>query len=416
VADRVSVLTFVDYYAPGYKAGGPINAIRNLADALADRVAFRIVTRDRDLGDTTGYDGVDTHVWHPVGAAEVFYLPPSRLKLGALRRLVLATSHDAIYLNSFFSVFTVRVLLLRRLGLIPRVPVLIAPRGELAASALQRRALRKRAYIRFVRLAGLVRDVVWHASSPHEERQVSRLWSASARAIAMAPELPTVLPTGPASGSRGRELDPRAPKRPGELHVVFVARIARVKNLDGVLRALCASRSAHIRFDIYGPVEDAAHMQECWQLISAMPERVQVRCHGPVEPERLPDILASAHAYVLASRGENFGHSIIEALAAGCPVLISDQTPWNDVEDRGAGRVIPLGNPTPWTEAFEQFAALDDDQHAALREAARAYAEAVAADPHVEHVNRRLFTELVGGARTDDFAPGSRPERLPNSA
>jgi glycosyltransferase involved in cell wall biosynthesis len=416
MADRIRVLTFVDYYLPGYKAGGPINAIRNLAAALADRVAFRIVTRDRDLGDTSGYDGVDTHAWHPVGAADVFYLPPSHLTPGALRKLVHATPHDAIYLNSFFSVFTVRVLLLRRLGLIPRVPVLLAPRGELAASALRRRALRKQAYISFVRMAGLVRDVVWHASSPHEERQVSRLWSGSARAITMAPELPTVLPTGSAPGSTLRVPGPLEPKRPGELHIVFVARIARVKNLDGVLRALQASRSGRMRFDIYGPVEDPAHWRECEQLIGAMPKRVEVRCHGPVEPERLPDILGSAHVYVLASHGENFGHSIIEALAAGCPVLISDQTPWIDVEDRGAGRVIRVGDPTPWTAAFEQFAALDDDQHAALREAARAYALAVAADPHVEQVNRRLFAELVGNARADDSASGSRPERIRSSA
>ena len=50
--------------------------------------------------------------------------------------------------------------------------------------------------------------------------------------------------------------------------------------------------------------------------------------------------LQASHLFALLTLGENFGHAIGEALRAGCPVLISDQTPWTDVVATGAGVVL----------------------------------------------------------------------------
>ena len=52
---------------------------------------------------------------------------------------------------------------------------------------------------------------------------------------------------------------------------------------------------------------------------------------------------------ILPTRGENFGHAIVEMLAASRPVLISDKTPWIDLESLGAGYSIPL-NKELWVE------------------------------------------------------------------
>ena len=38
----------------------------------------------------------------------------------------------------------------------------------------------------------------------------------------------------------------------------------------------------------------------------------------------------------LPSKGENFGHIIMESLAASTPVIISDLTPWKDLENARA--------------------------------------------------------------------------------
>jgi glycosyltransferase involved in cell wall biosynthesis len=58
-------------------------------------------------------------------------------------------------------------------------------------------------------------------------------------------------------------------------------------------------------------------------------------------PDKLA-VLRDASMFVLPSYSENFGLAVIEAMAAGLPVIISDQVNiWQEVETGGAGRVIP---------------------------------------------------------------------------
>jgi glycosyltransferase involved in cell wall biosynthesis len=50
-----------------------------------------------------------------------------------------------------------------------------------------------------------------------------------------------------------------------------------------------------------------------------------------------------ADVFVLPSYTENFGNTVIEALACGCPVVISDQVAiWREIQDSGAGLIVPL--------------------------------------------------------------------------
>ena len=46
--------------------------------------------------------------------------------------------------------------------------------------------------------------------------------------------------------------------------------------------------------------------------------------------------------FYFPTKGENFGQVIWESLSCGCPVLISDQTPWNNIESHHVGWVRSL--------------------------------------------------------------------------
>jgi len=125
------VLACVDYYLPGYKAGGPIRTLANMVEQLGDKFAFRVITRDRDFQDREPYPNIQPCQWNQLGKAEVFYLSPEKVTLRTFQSILSETEYDILYLNSFFSPrFTISPLLLQRLKFISNRPIVLAPRGE----------------------------------------------------------------------------------------------------------------------------------------------------------------------------------------------------------------------------------------------------------------------------------------------
>jgi glycosyltransferase involved in cell wall biosynthesis len=108
-------------------------------------------------------------------------------------------------------------------------------------------------------------------------------------------------------------------------------------------------------------------------------------------------IFAQHDLFVLPTRGENFGHVIIESLNVGTPVLLSDRTPWQNDTD-GALEVLSLDDPTAWALAIERRCGLDADDLSELRRAALAYAGTqVSTSQHLD-MNRKLFESAIGHA------------------
>lgn len=175
MTSKPAILTFVHYYLPGYKSGGPVRTIANMVERLSGELEFHIVTADRDMLDTQPYSDIIVDSWNMVGKARVFYTSPARCSLGSIAKLVNDTPHDVLYLNSFFDpVFTVKPLLARRLGLLPKRPTVLAPRGEFSEGALCIKSWKKGFYIKAASLFGLYHDLTWHASSNHELDDIQR--------------------------------------------------------------------------------------------------------------------------------------------------------------------------------------------------------------------------------------------------
>ncbi|MGB7926211.1 MAG: glycosyltransferase [Pyrinomonadaceae bacterium] len=380
---RKQVLIFCDYYLPGYKAGGPIRTLANIVDQLGDEFRFKVMTRNNDLGEREAYPGVVPDSWGRIGRAEVCHLSPSSRTLRGLRRLLGATAHDALYLNSLFSYsFSIKPLLLRRLGLIPRPPVILAPRGELSPGAVALKGFKKRVYIRVAKALGLYRDVIWHASSDYEAADIRR-WFGEKTAVRVAANLP----------ARALGLDEqktRTGKIPGQLKIVFLSRIDRKKNLEGALKILWGA-SGRVEFDIYGPLEDEDYWAECQKIIELLPSNVTARYRGSVEHEKALAVMMEHDLFFMPTLGENFGHVIMEALLAGCLVLISDQTPWRDLEEKGIGWDLPLSEADGFRSIIERCAQMDAEEFSRRSAAARAFALALARDEDALRQNRRLF-------------------------
>jgi glycosyltransferase involved in cell wall biosynthesis len=364
---RPRALVFTAYYQPGYKAGGPIRSIRNVVAALGEEFDFRIFTSDRDHGDATAYTSVPLNCWTPVEGAHVFYADRRHRRIGQILRLLRECDPDIVYLNSFFNgPFSIALLAARRLGLTgDQARWIIAPRGEFSAGALAIKALKKRAFIRLAAASGLHRGLIWQATSTEEAADILRQFDATATTVRLTPNLTEAVVAYDPPASLA-EAD-----RP--VKVCFLSRISPKKNLRfaiEVLRQVDRPTELHV----YGPLEDEAYAAECRAFANDAGGKLNVVWHGDVPHERVRSVLGQHHLFFLPTLGENFGHAIFESLAAGVPVLISDQTPWRDIEARGAGWARPLSDKQGFIKVVEHVADLTIGERKDVAKKAHGYA------------------------------------------
>lgn len=342
------VFTLTSFYKPSYKAGGPVKTIVNMVEQL-ESLNFSIFTRDRDLGDSQPFPNLQFNHWQKVDGAEVFYATPDQLTIKQIARLIQHTKFHVLYLNSYFDpVFTIKPLIARRLGLIKSCPVVLAPRGEFSPGALAIKSFKKKLYINFASLLGLYDNIIWQASSEFEKQDIIRVLNVDSSAVFIAKDLP------PKNPVNTRALTLQANKT---CKIVFLSRISPMKNLDFALQVLANVKSSLI-FEIYGPIEDNEYWYTCLEIIKNLPNNIQVNYCGVVTPDQISTVFSGYDLFLFPTRGENYGHVIAESLSAGTPVLISDQTPWQDLVKDNLGWDLPL-NLDAFVGKIEDVALMD---------------------------------------------------------
>ncbi len=379
------IFVLLDYYIPGFKSGGPLRTISNTVDRLGDQLSFFIFTRDRDATDAGPYSGIQHGVWNQVGHAQVYYAAPNELNAATIRRLIGQVAPDIVYLNSFFSKLTLMTLGLRRLGVLPVPRVLIAPRGELSPGALGLKRAKKRAFLRLAPVIGFYRNLCWQATSEGEVNDIRQEIGSSADVLYVPnlPERAAVIP----------QQTTQLPKQSGSVRIAFLSRIAEKKNLHYLLELL-PQVVGSVSLEVYGPIRESAYWQRCESIIAKLPDHIQVKYRGPLEHNLVSSTLAGYDFFALPTLGENFGHAILEALAAGCPPLISDQTPWRNLEPRQLGWDLPLGDPARWVAALQQCVDMDNAEYRHWSESARRFAADYQAAVEAERATLEMFAPL----------------------
>ena len=389
MASRPTVLILVEHYRPSRRFGGEGEAVHHLVTALADVIQFKLITRNHDFGDSTPFPDVETDRWQKRYGIEIFYLSPQSSNFAALRRLICSTNHDAVYLNGLYSrIFTLTPLLMRRLGKVPKRPWLLAPRGTALRSARAQKKLKKALFMIGAKGIGLYRGLFWHAINEPEKTSTKDLFGHKT-AVHVATHALSGLKA--ASGAH-----PAPPKEVGSLRVVFLGRIMPVKNLTVALDVLCKI-SGNVTFDIYGPQEDAGYWQKCETRIARLPKNVCVTYCGPVAPENVLGTLSQYDLFIAPSEYENFGLAIVEAMASGCPVLVSERTPWRNLDDVHAGWVCNLSTPDQFSRVIETCVAMDMAAFEKWRIGARRFAAKFTSDDIAREHLQALFAMALAG-------------------
>jgi glycosyltransferase involved in cell wall biosynthesis len=366
-ASKPKILVLSDYYLPGYKSGGGMRTIVNMVERLHDRFDFYIITRDHDgPQDKQSYENVKIDGWNNIENAKVFYLPKNKIKLSKLRELISEVAPDSIYTNSYFATLAVYMLTLRKLGMIPKYNVIIAPCGELSDGALSLKTKKKKLFMGVSKISDLYEDVIWKASNDIEKSEIERANPKPCR-IFVAPDLtPKKI-----YENYDRRLKPK--KTSGEAKMIFLSRFSRKKNFKWLLELL-PKIAGKLTIDVFGPIEDEDYWLECVEIIKNLPPNIKVESKGTVSHEKVSETLVKYHFFVLPTLGENFGHVFLEALAAGCPLLISNLTPWLDLEKKNTGWDISLDKPDEWIAKINHCISLEEPAYSVLSDSARQFA------------------------------------------
>lgn len=381
MSEKQKIVVLADWFAPGYKAGGPIRSCVNFVMEMRTEYDIRVITTDRDHSASQPYGGLPADAWTGFSeGVEVWYFSKNGLRFARLRALLREVDPDFIYLNSMFSLpFTLWPLWMKARGQL-KAQLILAPRGMLHASALQYKSLKKRLFLRLLRASGWSRFIRFQATHAQEVLNIRRQIDPAAEIVEVA-NFPVncAQPPGPLT------------KAPGELRMVFISRISPVKNLDFLL-AVLSRVQARVVLDVYGPIEAQDYWETCRRQIGQLPEQIEVNYCGEREYHEVNPTLARYHLFCLPTHGENFGHAIFEALAAGRPVLISDRTPWRNLAAQQAGWDIPLSAPEAYATTLEHIARMDQQTWNAWAQGAWSYAKAYVRDAGLKEKYRQLFS------------------------
>jgi len=351
----VKILITTRHYLPAYLAGGPIQTIAAFSHYLKEYFDIYIHSTNRDSVINSEFKGIPLNSWITTKDSKNYYSDKHGVSISSLYRVIKDLSPDVIYISSFFDhVFTVKILILRRLGLIDKsISVILATRGEFAQSALLQNNIKKRIYIIFFKLFKVYDGINYHVSSSLEHNDLTKVFNTHQyNKIFVLNDLSLMNPIGMQAKIKAMN------KSAKTLKMCFVSRISQVKNLDYALQILSRVK-ASVVFDIYGPISNNSYWAQCERIIEKMPEHVNVNYHGSVKHDAVQSTISKYDMFFLPTKGENFGHIIIEALSSATPVLISDNTQWNDIVQYNSGWAIPLPRSDKFIETIDMFATLD---------------------------------------------------------
>ncbi len=382
--NKPTVLVLTDWYAPGYKAGGPIRSCKNLIDNLGNEVDFKVLTTNTDLMEATPYEGITSNQWIEYDNTQCYYLSKENINHQTIKTLLKTTPFDIVYLNSLFSFyFTIIPLWLLRSQ--KNKKIILAPRGMLGKSSLSIKPLKKRLFLNIAKSINLFKDVIWQATNETEAVDIKNN-IANASKVKVVPNLPKKLVVNFLS---------KKEKKVGTVDLFYLARISKVKNLTFALQCLQDTPpDIKINFDLWGQVDDQTYWQECQNIIKEINKRhinTTIKYHGTIEYDKVGTLIPQYHFMFMPTLNENFGHSIIESMSLGIPVIISDQTPWKQLEAKKAGWDIDLKNKEKFLAAIHEAAYQDQETYNLWSTSAHNFAKSIILDAEVISRNKDLF-------------------------
>lgn len=354
------LLIFCDYYLPSTKAGGPLRSISAIVNTLQTHFDISIITRNHDLCESTPYESVAFDQWIRSENYRICYLSKED-RIKKIYALLQETAYDIIYFNSFFSPFYSVIPQWILLKLQSKSRRVISPRGELGAGALSIKPWRKKIFLFACKNFYSKKHMEFLAASDQEKKEIDILFSNKFSC--------TKIDNLIYFENHEKE---NLNKIENNIRIIFLSRISKKKNLLFALETL-KNATVSIQMDIFGLIEEPEYWKKCLALITTLPKHIVVTYRGELDPDKVTQTMARYDLFYLPTLHENYGYVIVEALFSGCPVLLSDQTPWRELESYYAGFSFPLSQPQLFSDAINRLGKMNESEFNQYRMGAKNY-------------------------------------------
>jgi glycosyltransferase involved in cell wall biosynthesis len=374
---KKKILITIDWFLPGTKSGGPVRSYANMLDHLGAYYDFYIVTRDTDFLSDEVYKNVKSNTWNTINEhTKVYYFSKDTLNKKNLKTLLTSIEFDVAYINGIYSWYfsILPVLLLKKYP-----NVIVSARGMLNPQAFSVKPLKKKIYLAVAKLLGIYKSAKFHATNKDEAEHIKSLIGNNYE-VRIAPNLPRKI--------ENLSNEKRVLNQP--LRFVNVARISKEKGTLKMIEALHRVK-IELVLDVFGPIYDHDYWEKCQIAIKKLPNHITVNHKGFIESDLVIETIKAYDFFILLSEGENFGHSILEALSVGCPVIISNRTPWRDLEEKGIGWDIDINHVDGILELFSKVSNINQEDYNEMAKRAFIFAKDFSEDQELINQNKNLF-------------------------
>ena len=336
-AGAVKILHVVASYLPAVRYGGTIVSVHGLCKALAARghdvhVFTTSVDGPRDSpvphGEPVELDGVSVWYFPSRVLRRLYWSPPLGRTLAAR-----VNSFDVVHTHAVFLwPLWAAARAARRAG----VPYVLSPRGMLEQALIDQKSRAfKTAWIALIEKHNVRHAAAIHVTSAREAAELAAL-GLDLPPIVEVPNGVDVVPPADGGGAIHPAIQVIVDGAP---YVLFLGRVSWKKGLDRLIRAI-PYMSSDLTVVIAGNDEEGlrpALQAQADQL--AVGGRVVFT--GPVDGTAKRALLTHARLLVLPSYSENFGNVVVEAMAAGCAVIVTPEVGIAPaIEHAGAGWVV----------------------------------------------------------------------------
>ena len=324
------IVIVAPYYAPAFKAGGPVKSLLGISKMLSDHgFQLRVISRDQDIdGSALADDLKQKHVTYTNSVNKAVYKEQF-------------AEAKVIWVNTLYSIpFGFKAILQGRKC--KDATLMISPRGQLLSGSVNPV---KKIYLRVLKflLNQSKARVVFHYSNPQEQE----------RSISIFNKFPTVIFNNPVSSSLNK---PQPPEENSSLVVGVFGRVSPIKNIEFLI-ALLPGLPANTKLEINGAKEDKEYLEKLNQLAERLGVSHQISFLGMYNKDTFAQKINKVSLVAIPSFSENFCHVFFEAIESGKLVVGSDGLPWQAANKNVEATILPLQQ-QPWQDRLNKIAQL----------------------------------------------------------